>query len=254
MAKPILVANWKNYPNSFSEARSLLGQLSKDRNTYKKLSLFIAPPLPYLESTLLKTKGFARLAIQDLTHLSQGTHTGTVSPDIMKSFGVGLAILGHSEQRSLGETSEIVSQKVRVAIRSGLTPLVCVGELSRDHEGKHFESLREQLKLSLAGLNKKADALKLAIAYEPVWAIGKSAVDAIVPADLSESTIFIKKVLSDLFGRAIADRIPILYGGSVEPDNAKALFEKTGIRGYLVGHASLSAKNFKAIAVSLYKK
>lgn len=254
MAKPVLVANWKNHPNSFSEAKALLGQLSRDRKSYKKLSLFIAPPLPYLESVALKSKGFARLATQDLATLSGGTHTGLVTPDILKSFGVSLVILGHSEQRALGETDNSVSQKVAIAIQSGFTPLVCVGELSRDQDGKHFEFLREQLKGSLAGLNKKTQAARLAIAYEPVWAIGKSAIDAIGPADLSESTIFIKKVLSDMFGRSIADRIPILYGGSVEPINAKTLLTKTGIKGYLVGHASLSAKSFKAIAISITSK
>ncbi|MEK7177097.1 MAG: triose-phosphate isomerase [Patescibacteria group bacterium] len=254
MAKPVLIANWKNYPSSFSEAKNLLGQLSRDRKFYKKLSLFIAPPLPYLESVALKSKGFARLAIQDTTNLSGGTYTGVVTPDILKSFGVGLVILGHSEQRALGETNEAVSQKVITALRSGFTPLVCVGELSRDQEGRHFEFLREQLKSSLAGLNKKTQAAKLAIAYEPVWAIGKSAIEAIGPSDLSESTIFIKKVLSDMFGRSTADRIPILYGGSVEPANAKTLFSKTGVKGYLVGHASLSAKNFKAIAIALTSK
>ena len=254
MAKPVLVANWKNHPNSFSEAKALLGQLSRDRKSYKKLSLFIAPPLPYLESVALKSKGFARLATQDLATLLGGTHTGLVTPDIIKSFGVGLAILGHSEQRALGETNEAVSQKVKIALRSGITPLICVGELSRDQDGKHFEFLREQLKLSLLGLNKKADAVKLAIAYEPVWAIGKRAIDTIGPIELSESTIFIKKVLNDMFGRRVADRIPILYGGSVEPNNAKALFTKTGVKGYLVGRASLNAKNFKAIAVSLTSK
>ena len=254
MAKPILIANWKNYPNSFSGAKALLGQLSRDRRSYKKLSLFIAPPLPYLESVALKSKGFARLAVQDISNISVGTHTGRITPDILKSFGVGLAILGHSEQRALGETDALVSEKVRVALRSGITPLVCVGESSRDQDGKHFEFLREQLKLSLASISQKALATKLAIAYEPVWAVGKDAISAIGQADLSESTIFIKKVLNDMFGRKVADRIPILYGGSVEPNNAKILFIKTGIRGYLIGRASLSAKNFKAIAVSLTSK
>ena len=126
--------------------------------------------------------------------------------------------------------------------------------MSRDQDGKHFEFLREQLKLSLSGLNRKVDALKLALAYEPVWAIGKRANDAIEPVDLSESAIFIKKVLADMFGRAVAERVPILYGGSVESANARMLFNKTGIRGYLVGHASLNAKSFKAIAQSLISK
>lgn len=251
MSKPILVANWKNYPGSLSEAKTLLRQLSRDRRVYQKLSLFIAPPLPYLESTLLSSRNFARLASQDISALERGTHTGMVTPDILKSFGVKLVILGHSERRALGETNELVSQKVKVAIRSGLASLVCVGELSRDRDGEHFEFLREQLELSLAGLSRKVIISKLALAYEPVWAIGKRAQNAIEPGDLSESVIFIKKILTDMFGRATAERIPILYGGSVEPANAAKLFSATGIKGFLVGHTSLNAKNFKLIAKSL---
>ncbi len=254
MAKPILIANWKNRPGSLDEAKILLGALSKSSQLYKKLSLFIAPPLPYLETVSLRSRSFAGLACQDISAPFQGIYTGQVTLEILKSFGVRLTILGHSERRALGETSEQVSQKVKVAFRSGITPLVCVGELARDQDGEHFEFLREQLKLSLAGLNRKADALKLVIAYEPVWAIGKSARDAMVSADLSQSVIFIKKVLTDMFGRTIAERIPILYGGSVEQSNAQALLRDTGIKGFLVGHASLNAKSFGLIAKSLLLK
>ncbi len=254
MAKPILIANWKNYPSSLSEALSLLKQLSKNSAVYKKVSLFIAPPLPYLETVSARSKNFAHLASQDVSAVSRGTHTGVVSTEILKSFGVRLAILGHSECRALGETSESVSIKARIALSAGITPLVCVGELSRDDEGEHFEILREQLKLSLAGLNRKYDLSKLVIAYEPVWAIGKRAQDAVSPSDLAETIIFIRKVLTDIFDRKIAERIPLLYGGSVEPSNASGLLVGTGIKGFLVGHASLRAENFLDIAKSLITK
>lgn len=254
MARPILVANWKNHPSSLSEAGALLRQLSRDSGLYKKLSFFIAPPLPYLGSVSLRSRNFAHLASQGITSLPSGTHTGQVTPDILKSFGLKLAILGHSEERALGETNESVARKVKVAMHSGILSLVCVGELSRDQDGEHFEFLREQIKLSLAGLTRKMDISKLALAYEPVWAIGKSANDAMSPADLSQSVLFIKKVLTDMFGRTTAERIPILYGGSVEPANAAALFLGTGIRGFLVGHASLNAKSFKLVAESLILK
>jgi len=252
MTRPILVANWKNHPGSLAEARILLGKLSRNSRLYKKLSLFIAPPLPYLELTSLRSKSFARLASQDMPSQSDGTHTGMITPDILKSFGVRLSIIGHSERRALGETNETVSQKVRIALRSGIAPLICVGELSRDRDGEHFEFLRDELKTSLAGLSRQATG-KVAIAYEPVWAIGKHARDAMVSADLSQTVIFIKKVLTDMFGRATAERIPILYGGSVEPNNVLALSRETSIRGFLVGHASLNAKSFQNIAESLVK-
>lgn len=254
MAKLILVANWKNHPNSLSEVKILLGQLSRDSKLYKKLSLFVAPPLPYFESVSLCIRNFANLASQDISSELSGTHTGNITPDILKSFGVRLSIIGHSERRALGETNELVTQKIKVALRSGIMPLVCVGEIVRDQDGEHFEFLRQEIKLSLAGLNRKADITKLAIAYEPVWAIGKNASEAINPTDLSESIIFIKKVLTDMFGRTTAEHVPILYGGSVEPDNAGMLIKETGVKGFLVGHASLNAKNFKTIAQSLISK
>lgn len=254
MSRPILIANWKNHPSSLSEARTLLRQLSRSSKLYKKLSLFIAPPLTYFESVSLRLGNFGQLAAQNISSLPPGNYTGQVTPDILKSFGVRLVILGHSERRKFGETSEHVAQKVKTAFRSGITPLVCIGEKTRDQDGEHFEFLRQQLKLSLGGLSRKADVAKLAIAYEPIWAIGKHAHDAIKPADLSQAVIFIRKVLVDLFGRTTAEKIPILYGGSVEPADAYALCHQTGVKGFLVGHASLKAENLAAIAKSIISK
>src|SRR3989338_2891777 len=251
MAKPILVANWKNHPGSLTLAKALLREMAKDSRFYRNLSLFIAPPYPYFESVSDRLGSFGRLAAQNISSLPPGNYTGQVTPDILKSFGVRLAILGHSEHRGLGETSEHVAKKVKTALRLGIVPLVCVGELSQDEDGEHFEFLRDELKLSLAGLNRKNDIAKLVIAYEPVWAIGKNARDAIAPADLSQSVIFIRKVLTDMFGRKTAEHIPILYGGSVESANVRALLHETGIRGFLVGHASLHTKSLEAIAESL---
>lgn len=254
MTKPILVANWKNHPGSLAEAKTLLAQLARNTSLYKKFSVFIAPPLTYLDACSQRSKNFAYLASQDISSQSGGTYTGQVTPNILKSFGVKLAIIGHSEQRAIGETNKTVSQKVKVALRAGIVPLVCIGETSRDQDGEHFEFLRDELQSSLTGLNRKSDISNLMLVYEPVWAIGKHAQDAIMSVDLSQSVIFIKKVLTDLFGRGVAERIPILYGGSVEPDNAGALFKETGIKGFLVGHSSLDAKNFAAVAQSVISK
>lgn len=250
MAKPILVANWKNHPESLARMTTLLSGLSKKSSVYKNLFTFIAPPLPFFESVSKKIKSFGQLAAQDIFFASEGTYTGAVTPDILKSFGVKMAIIGHSERRALGETNEVVLDKIKSAYRSGITPLLCIGERERNTEGEHFEFIEEELKLSLEGIRRKDDAEKLVIAYEPIWAIGKKAEDAITPGDLSQMVIFIKKVLTDIFGRESAEKIPILYGGSVEPENAKVLME-TGIRGFLVGHASLDAKSFTEIAESM---
>ncbi|MDB5266724.1 MAG: triosephosphate isomerase, triosephosphate isomerase [Parcubacteria group bacterium] len=248
--KPILVGNWKNHPDSLARAASIASGLAKKSAQYKKLATYIAPPLPYLETVSKKIKGFGNLASQDIFFAPEGTYTGATTPDILKSFGVKLSIIGHSERRALGETNEVASDKIKCALRSGITPLLCVGEKERDAEGEHFEFIREELRLSLEGVRRKDDAGKLIIAYEPVWAIGKRSKEAMQPTDLAQMVIFIKKVLTDIFGREAAEMIPILYGGSVEGDNAKALIE-TGVNGFLVGHASLDPKMFGEIAAAL---
>src|SRR5687767_3940489 len=138
MAKPILVANWKNHPKSLIEAKSLLKRLTKESRIFKKLSLFIAPPAPYFEAVASTSRGFATLASQDMPALAQGTHTAMVTPDILKSFGVRLSVIGHSECRAQGESNTLVAQKIKIALRAGIIPLVCVGEASHDQDGEHF--------------------------------------------------------------------------------------------------------------------
>jgi triosephosphate isomerase (TIM) len=250
MSKPILVANWKNHPESLARTNVLLGQLVKKASLYKKLHTYVAPPYVYFESVSKKVKSFAGFASQDIFFAEVGTYTGAITPDILKSFGVKLSIIGHSERRKLGETNQVVAEKVKCALKSGITPLLCVGENVRDDAGEHFEFVREQLTLSLEGVRRRDDVKKFIIAYEPVWAIGKKAKDAMQPADLTQMVIFIKKVLSDIFGREAAESIPLLYGGSVDQTNVKDLMD-TGVSGFLVGRASLDAKSFASIAEAL---
>jgi len=249
MAKHILVANWKNYPDSLEQAKSIVKGFSKKASVYKKLAVFIAPPYTYFESVSKLTRSFARLASQNI-FAEHKTSTGEVSVDILKSFGVRLSIIGHSERRARGETNKIVAEKIKTAQRAGIVSLLCVGELEHDREGEHLEFIREELLESLALIRKKEVVGKLIIAYEPVWAIGKGAKDAMQPNDLSQMVIFIRKVLSDMFGRETASKIPILYGGSVGVSNTKGLLD-AGINGFLVGRESLNPEHFAEIAKSL---
>ena len=253
MAKLILVANWKNHPASLFEAESLLKDMAKKRELYKKTNLFIAPPTPYFDAVVRRAGGFAQLASQDISLLPKGTYTGEVTPEILKSFGVRLAIVGHSERRALGETSSDVAEKAKAALKAGIMPLVCFGEREKDSDGEHFELLRQELKASLLGLTKK-DMTKVALAYEPVWAIGKHAQEAIRVEDLSQTVLFVRRVLADLFGRKEAEKVAILYGGSVEPANAEILVKGSGVRGLLVGHSSLRAEEFEEITRSITGK
>jgi triosephosphate isomerase (TIM) len=252
--KLILVGNWKNHPSSLPEATQLLSSLTKKAALYKKLATFIAPPLPYLDTVAKRVRRVGSLASQDIFFAPEGTYTGVVTPDILKSFGVKLALIGHSERRKLGETSQVVAEKVKTALRSGIVPLVCIGEEEHDTEGNYFEFLREELKSSLEGIRRKDDAERLIIAYEPVWAIGRRAKDAMEPKELSQMVIFIKKVLTEIFGRESAEKIPVLYGGSVESANAQSLIREGGVRGFLVGRASLDGRQFASIAEALINK
>ncbi len=249
--KFILVGNWKNHPSSIEEANILLNALSKQGKLFKKLSTCIAPPAPYIGVLSKKVKSFALLCSQDIFALD-GTHTGAITTDILKNFGVKASIVGHSERRKLGETNKDVREKVKNAFQMGIVPIVCVGEDVHDVEGHYFKTLNEEIRASLEGV-KKNEAKRLIVAYEPIWAIGKKAKDAMQPEELTQMVIFIRKVLTEMFGRESADKIPIIYGGSVEPDNVRDLVIGTGVRGLLVGHASLSAKNFVEIAKSLTK-
>jgi len=254
MTKAILVANWKNYPGSIAEAKSLLNNLVRDYRTYKKLNLFIAPPAPYLELVSSKVKSLGSLASQDFPALEKKeTRTGSITGDILKSFGIKLSIIGHSEIRAQGETSQEVSNKVKLALSAGITPLVCIGEKVHDNDGDYFEYLEEQIKSSLEGISRK-DMKKVIVAYEPVWAIGKDATGVIEPKDLTQTIIFIRKILSDIFTGDIALSVPILYGGSVDVSNIEGLWNETGVSGFLVGRASLDAKVFKKLTEILITK
>ena len=253
MKKAILVANWKNKPASLREVSLLLTALAHGAQLYKQIITYIAPPHTYFES-VSRRAGFAGLAVQGLSSVPSGTHTGLITPEILQSFGVRLAILGHSDERAIAESDASVAKKARIALKSGITPLICVGESKRDGDGEYLETLRHQIKHSFEGINKKDEAPKIMLAYEPIWAIGKRAQNAITHESLAETVIFIRRVLSDILGRKTAEQIPILYGGSVEPRNAEALYINTGVRGFLVGHESLNAKEFAEIAKVLIVK
>src|SRR3989338_7089695 len=173
MSKPIMVANWKNYPSSLIEVKTLVKGLSAKKILYKKTHLFVAPPLPYFDFVSEKIRNYAHLASQDIS-LTTGTTTGAVTPEILKSFGTKLTIIGHSERRALGEASSEGSRQIKIALRAGITPLVCVGEPTRDADGVYFEFLPEETAPPPGGLPPKAFKSSVnAITYAPAWAIGK---------------------------------------------------------------------------------
>lgn len=244
--KRFVIANWKMYVQSPEAAKKFVMGLKRKTALLKGVDAWVAPNyalLPLL-SPLVK-KGSLKVGAQAVSAYPEGAHTGEVSSAMLKLAGASFVIVGHSERRALGDSNEVVhEQLVRVA-ETGLAPVLCIGESERTPEGAHFTVLEEQLCSALKGAQSLAG--KLLVAYEPVWAIGKTAAEAMQPDELEETVIFIRKTLADVLGRAEGLKVPILYGGSVEPENAAGLIADGGVNGFLVGHASASLDSFVSI-------
>jgi triosephosphate isomerase len=148
--------------------------------------------------------------------------------------------------RALGETNEEVNKKIHSALSEKLRVILCIGEAERDRSGNYLEFLEEQLKSAFAGVDTQK-LPRIMVAYEPVWAIGKSAEYAMTSTTLHETVLFVRKVLSQKYEKKLAFRMPILYGGSVEHENIAELFTKGEVDGFLVGHASVDSGEFGAM-------
>ena len=234
--KRFVIANWKMYIESSEEAKAFVAGLKRKQKNIQDVDVWIATPF-----TMLPLLKGIKVGAQTVSAY-EGARTGEVSAKMAKAAGASFAIVGHSERRALGESNENVHEALVRAASAGLTPVLCVGELERKDDGAHFAYITEQLTTALRGAQSLAH--KLVVAYEPVWAIGKTAVDAMQPAELEETAIFIRKTLADLLGRKDALKVPILYGGSVEGENAARLLQDGGVGGFLVGHASAQLDSF----------
>lgn len=213
----------------------------------KNTDVVVCPPFPFiLPLSKLNYPKNMFLGAQNIASEIKGAFTGEVSAEMIKNLGAKFVIIGHSERRKMGETNEIVMKKLQVAFDTDLIPILCVGEKERDKDGNHLGFIKNQLKECLTSLSKK-NLVGIIIAYEPIWAIGRSYKEAMSPTDIHETTLFIKKVISELFGRDIADGCKILYGGSVEAENASEIVRLGNVDGFLVGHASLVSNEFSAI-------
>lgn len=245
MAKKIVIANWKMNPLEFSKAKTLFSATRTITKLLKKTKVVIAPPFLFSQGLGVRKNGLF-LGAQDALWGSTGAFTGEISVSMLKIIGTDYVICGHSERRSMGESDAIVAKKAYAVYKEGMTPVVCIGERERDANGTYLSFLAQQIRESLSLIPKK-DIARIIIAYEPIWAIGKTAEEAMDSRKLHEMTIFIQKTLSGLYGRNSADKVLIIYGGSVEPKNAPDLIKNGNVSGFLVGHASLDAKGFGAI-------
>jgi len=239
--KKIIVGNWKMNPSTLEEAKILFSKVKRASVKFRSVETVLCPPFVYL-GAFARPKG-VKLGAQNVFWEIGGKFTGEVSPVMLKSLGCSYVIVGHSERRALGETDEIVSKKIKAVLNAGIRVILCVGESERDQNGAYFEFLKNQIKHSLFGTDRSSLG-NLLIAYEPIWAVGKSFKESMQPSDIHETVIFIRKVLSDMYDQATAASIPVIYGGSVESENIVKVFLDGGVGGVLVGHKSLISDEF----------
>lgn len=210
--------------------------------------ILICPTTPCLTAVSEVVKGTnVKLGAQNMYFEDSGAYTGEVSADMLLSAGCEYVIIGHSERREyFGETNEIVNKKTKKALEKGLLPIVCVGETLEEREGGKAEAVvTDHVQGGFAGISKE-DALKITIAYEPVWAIGTGKTATSEDADAIHAVI--RKVLADLYDADTAEAVRIQYGGSVKESNVDELMGMPNIDGALVGGASLKADSFARIA------
>jgi triosephosphate isomerase len=238
--KKLVVGNWKMNPQSLEEAKKIAISVKRAMRGVKKTNAVLCPPFVYLSSLSASVGNSIFLGAQNASPEITGPFTGEVSFSELSQFGVDFVIVGHSERRKMGESDELINKKVRAVVGGGMTAIVCVGESVRDHNGDFYNFIKQQITTALKDIPKKL-LDRIVIAYEPIWAVGAKI--SITPNDLHEVSIFIKKVLKDLFGIS-SDNIKILYGGDVDRVNAETLVRDGNVSGLLIGRESLRVKDF----------
>lgn len=245
MRRKIVAGNWK-MNNDLSQTEALLNDLiAQVPNT--DASVMIAPTFVNLFQAFTVLKGHnIEVIAQNMHQAEKGAYTGEVSAQMLKSVGVNTVILGHSERRAyFGEIDELLAAKVDTALANNMEIVFCFGEELEDRKTEnHFAIVEAQLKNALFHL-KQEDWKNIVLAYEPVWAIGTG--ETASPEQAQEMHAFIRKIVSDAFGKEVGDGVSILYGGSVKPANAAEIFSKEDVDGGLIGGAALKAEDFVAI-------
>ncbi|MEA2341878.1 MAG: triosephosphate isomerase [Thermoanaerobaculia bacterium] len=238
MPNHYLIANWKmNIP---PEGIGTFLDAVKDANAV------IAPPFVYLKDVAAK---FANAGAQNCADQKSGAFTGEISADMLRDCGAHFVIIGHSERRTIyGEDDALIARKLAMVIDAGLTPILCIGENEQQRERGHAVSFCSD-QLRAAAIPQLASANEVIVAYEPIWAIGtgRNATGAMV----AEIVTAIRDALERFWPDGIAQRTPILYGGSVTPDNVDDLIANGRIDGFLVGGASLDSNKFLALAEAM---
>lgn len=252
MRKHIVAGNWK-MNNTFNEADDLLNSIMEqleEKELPRDTQVIVCPPYPYLEMTSdYANDSYFMVGAQNVSDQEKGAYTGEVSAAMLESMEIDYCIVGHSERRAYyGETNKTVAAKVDQLLKHGLKPIVCVGEVLEEREAnRQFEVVKQQVEEGLFHLDAE-HLQQVVIAYEPVWAIGTG--KTATPEQAQEIHHYIRTLLAQKYGDAVANEISILYGGSCKPSNAKELFACPDIDGGLIGGASLKAEDFIGIVTA----
>ena len=243
--REIFAGNWKMYKN-YQEAIDLAGAVVNGINKKEGREYVIFPPSPYLRDVSRICGNLAFAGAQNMYFEKEGAVTGEISPGMVKDCGCRYILIGHSERRHVfGESDGDVNKKIKAAFDAGLEPVLCVGELLAEREtGETEKVLERQINGAFDGIDKSLME-KVVIAYEPVWAIGTGKVAT--PEMAEEAHVLIRKLVKTIYGSEISEMIPVIYGGSVKPDNIEGLYKMPDIDGVLVGGASLEKESFLAI-------
>jgi triosephosphate isomerase len=246
MREPVFAANWKMF-KTVREAVAFVREFGAFAQKIDRAELILAPPFTALAAAAEAARNTSlAIAAQDLYFEREGAFTGEVSAAMIVDAGASHVIVGHSERRRLfGDTDGWVNRKTRAAIAAGLTPIVCIGEtLDQRERNETLTVLDRQIREGLDGIT--ADRLvELIVAYEPVWAIGTGR--NATPVQAQEAHAHIRKRLQGWFGADAAERVRVIYGGSVKPENIADLVGQADVDGALVGGASLDVKAFADI-------
>ena len=249
MRKKIVAGNWK-MNNNKTETEALIAALSA-KGSFSGVAVKIAPTSIHLAHAVEALSDSAIEVIgQNMHQAENGAYTGEISASMLQSVGVNSVILGHSERRAyFNETDEALAEKVSTAVTHDMEVVFCFGEELEDRKAeRHFEVVERQLRKGLFHL--EATAWKtIVLAYEPVWAIGTG--ETASPEQAQEMHAFIRSLIEKVYGKAVADNVSILYGGSVKPANAQEIFSKPDVDGGLIGGAALNADDFFAIVQSI---
>jgi triosephosphate isomerase (TIM) len=246
MRRPIIVGNWKMHKTA-AEAVALVNALRSSVAQVHDVDIGVAPPYTALTAVAGALRGSTLFMVAQNMHWEpQGAFTGEISAAMLRDVGCTRVIVGHSERRQyFAETDATVNRKLRAALNAQLDPILCIGETLDQRDGNAtFDVLAQQMRHGLAEIAAEAMS-RVVIAYEPIWAIGTG--KTATPAQAQEVHAFIRGLLQELYGEALANEVRIQYGGSVNAGNIQALMTQPDVDGALVGGASLEASSFAQI-------